>query len=96
MKQMKALLSFSLLAAILIFSSFSLKQEQHSDAAIVNYAWYNTSGQFIAWSTLGNAEVVSDADTNPVNGTLILEGYTNGGPGLPPSGTLVYRLYTHP
>lgn len=92
MQRMKALLSFSLLAALLIFSSFTLKQ----DTAIVNYAWYNPAGQFIAWSTLPNAEVVSDADTNPVNGTLVLIGYTDGGPGVPPSGTLVYRLYTHP
>jgi hypothetical protein len=93
MEKMKALLSFSLLAALLIFSSFKPKQEH---TAIINYAWYSPSGQFVAWSTLVNAEVVSEADTNPVNGTLVAEGWTDGGPGLPPSGTLVYRLYQHP
>lgn len=96
MKRTKALLSLSLLAVmVLLLSSFSLKQEQKTDTAIVNYAWYNPAGQFVAWSTLANAEVVSDADTNPIGGTLVLNGYTNGGPGLPPSGTLVYQLYTH-
>ena len=94
MKNSKALLSFPLFAMLLLFSSFTPKEKTHT--AIINYAWYNPAGQFIAWSTLANAEVVSDADTNPVNGTLVLEGYTDGGPGLPPSGTLVYRLYTHP
>lgn len=95
MTQVKALLSFSLLAALLIFSSFTLPSKQQ-DAAIVNYAWYSPSGQFVAWSTLANAEIVSDADTNPTNGTLVLEGYTGGGFGLPPTGAVVYRLYTHP
>ncbi|MVT08174.1 hypothetical protein [Chitinophaga tropicalis] len=94
MKNAKALLTLPLFAMLLLFSSFTSKQ--HTRTAIINYAWYNPAGQFIAWSTLANAEVVSDADTNPVNGTLVLEGYTDGGPGLPPSGTLVYRLYTHP
>jgi hypothetical protein len=96
MKEMKALLSISLFTMVLLFSSFAPRQEQKVSPAIVNYAWYNPAGQFVAWSTLANAEIVSDADTNPTNGTLVLIGYTDGGPGLPPSGTLVYRLYTHP
>jgi len=96
MKKTKALLSLSLLAVmVLLLSSFSPKQEPKADTAIVNYAWYNPAGQFVAWSTLANAEIVSDADTNPTGGTLVLIGYTGGGPGLPPSGTLVYQLYTH-
>lgn len=95
MKRTKALQFFSLFTLILLLSSFSPRQEQKVDTAIVNYAWYSPAGQFIAWSTLGTASVVSDADTNPVGGTLVLLGYTNGGPGLPPSGTLVYQLYTH-
>lgn len=65
-------------------------------AVIINYAWYTPSGQFVAWSTLVNAEFVSGDDTNPANGTLNLLGYTGGGPGVPPSGTLVYKLYSHP
>lgn len=98
MKNVKALLFFPLFAGIFLLSSFSTKQTQTQTArpAIINYAWYTPSGQFVAWSTLANAEIVSDADTNPVNGTLVALGYTNGGPGLPPSGTLVYHLYQHP
>jgi len=96
MKNVKALLFFPLLAAIFLLSSFSAKQTQTARPAIINYAWYTPSGQFVAWSTLANAEIVSDADTNPVNGTLVALGYTDGGPGLPPSGTLVYHLYQHP
>lgn len=94
MKKIKVLLLMPLLAAVLLFSSFSPKQ--HYGAAIQNYAWYTPSGQFVAWSTLVNAEIVSGDDTNPANGTLDLEGYTGGGPGVPPSGTLVYKLYAHP
>jgi len=90
---MKALLTFSLFTMVLLFSSFTPAQKQ---TAIINYAWYSPSGQFVAWSTLANAEIVSDADTNPENGTLVALGYTDGGPGLPPSGTLVYKLYQHP
>jgi hypothetical protein len=93
MKKFKSLLVLPLLACCLLFSSFSPVQKK--SAAILNYAWYTPSGEFVAWSTLVNAEVVSDADTNPANGTLVLEGYTSGGEGLPP-GTLVYKLYTHP
>jgi hypothetical protein len=96
MKNMKALLSLPLFALLLLFSSFSPKQEPQVQPAIVNYAWYSPSGQFVAWSTLANAEIVSNADTNPVNGTLVALGYTDGGFGVPPSGTLVYKLYTHP
>ena len=96
MKNMKALLSLPLFTMLLLFSSFSPTQEQKVQPAIVNYAWYTPSGQFVAWSTLANAEIVSDADTNPVNGTLVALGYTDGGFGVPPSGTLVYQLYTHP
>jgi hypothetical protein len=97
MKNVKALVFLPLLfAGMLLLSSFSTTQTQKAGPAIVNYAWYTPAGQFIAWSTLANAEIVSDADTNPVNGTLVAEGYTGGGPGLPPSGTLVYRLYSHP
>jgi len=96
MKQMKTLLALPLFAMLLLFSSFSPKQEQQVSPAIVNYAWYTPDGQFIAWSTLANAEIVSDANTNPTGGTLVALGYTSGGPGLPPSGTLVYQLYTHP
>ncbi|TWV96222.1 hypothetical protein [Chitinophaga pinensis] len=96
MKNLKALLSLPLFAMLLLFSSFSPTQEQKVQPAIVNYAWYTPSGQFVAWSTLANAEIVSDADTNPVNGTLVALGYTDGGFGVPPSGTLVYQLYTHP
>jgi len=94
MKKIKVLLLMPLLAVVLLFSSFSPKQ--HYSAAIQNYAWYTPSGQFVAWSTLVNAEIVSGDDTNPANGTLDLEGYTGGGPGVPPSGTLVYKLYAHP
>ncbi|ACU57601.1 hypothetical protein [Chitinophaga pinensis] len=96
MKNLKALLSLPLFTLLLLFSSFSPKQEQQVQPAIVNYAWYTPSGQFVAWSTLANAEIVSNADTNPVNGTLVALGYTDGGFGVPPSGTLVYQLYTHP
>jgi len=97
MKTIKATLSCILLAATLLVSAFSPKQElvRHS-SAIINYAWYTPSGQFVAWSTLVNAEIVSGDDTNPVNGTLALLGYTGGDFGVPPSGTLVYKLYSHP
>jgi hypothetical protein len=96
MKKTKALLSLSFLALmVMLLSSFTPKQH-HKEAAIINYAWYNPAGQFIAWSTLANAEVVSDADTNPTNGTLVLIGYTDGGFGIPPVGSPVYRLYQHP
>jgi hypothetical protein len=96
MEKMKALLALPLFAMLLLFSSFTPPQEKIARPAIINYAWYTPSGQFVAWSTLANASVVSDADTNPVNGTLVANGYTGGGPGLPPSGTLVYQLYSHP
>ena len=97
MKTIKATLSCILLAATLLLSSFSPKQESiERHAVIINYAWYTPSGQFVAWSTLVNAEFVSGDDTNPTNGTLNLLGYTGGGPGVPPSGTLVYKLYSHP
>jgi hypothetical protein len=96
MEKMKALLTLSLFTMVLLFSSFTPAQQQPAPAAITNYAWYSPSGQFIAWSTLANAEIVSDANTNPENGTLVALGYTGGGPGLPPSGTLVYQLYQHP
>ena len=94
MKKIKVLLLLPLLTVVLLLSSFSPTQPRNTK--IQNYAWYTPSGQFVAWSTLINAEVVSGDDTNPVNGTLNLEGYTGGGPGLPPSGTLVYKLYSHP
>jgi Na+/H+ antiporter NhaC len=96
MKNMKALLSLPLFIMFLLFSSFSPRQEQRAQPTIVNYAWYTPSGQFVAWSTLANALIVSDATTDPTNGTLVALGYTDGGPGLPPSGTLVYKIYTHP
>lgn len=96
MKKIKTFLSLSLLCGILLLSSFSPRQQQERPAFIINYAWYTVAGQFVAWSTLVNAEVVSGDDTNPVNGTLNLQGYTGGGPGVPPSGTLVYKLYSHP
>jgi hypothetical protein len=96
MKNTKALLSLSLFTMLLLFSSFTLRPEPKQEAAIVNYAWYSPSGQFVAWSTLANAEIVSDADLNPENGTVVALGYTGGGFGLPPSGTLVYTLYSHP
>lgn len=94
MKKMKAFLTLSIVAGALLLSSFAPGQPQHMK--IVNYAWYTPAGQFVAWSTLANAEIVSGDDLNPANGTLDLEGYTSGGPGQPPSGTLVYKLYSHP
>ena len=94
MKKIKVLPLLLLLTVVLLLSSFSPVQPEITK--IQNYAWYTPSGQFVAWSTLINAEVVSGDDTNPVNGTLNLEGYTGGGPGVPPSGTLVYKLYSHP
>ena len=96
MKTMKVLLSFSLITMALLFSSFTPAKEQKLQAAIVNYAWYTPEGDFVAWSTLANAEIVSDATTDPTNGTLILEGYTNGGFGIVPTGAPVYKLYSHP
>lgn len=62
----------------------------------MNYAWYTPSDQFVAYSTLVNAEIVTGDNTDPNGGTLQLEGWTNGGPNEPPSGTLVYKLYSHP
>ena len=96
MKQIKGLILLPLLAAVLIFGSFITKAEKNTKANILNYAWYTPDGQFVAWSTLVNAEVVTGGNTNPVNGTLISLGYTGGNPGQPPSGTLVYQLYSHP
>ena len=97
MKKIKALVSLPLLAAVLFLGSFTTRpQKQNAKAAIINYAWYTPDGAFVAWSTLVNAEVVTGANTNPENGTLVAEGWTGGNPGQPPSGTLVYELYTHP
>lgn len=96
MKKIKALILLPLLAAVLLFGSFIAKPERNTKANILNYAWYTPNGQFVAWSTLVNAEFVTGGDTNPVNGTLVSLGYTGGNPGQPPSGTLVYKLYTHP
>ena len=96
MKKIKALILLPLLAAVLLLGSFIAKPEKSTKANILNYAWYTPDGQFVAWSTLVNAEVVTGGDTNPVNGTLVSLGYTGGNPGQPPSGTLVYHLYTHP
>lgn len=93
MKKFRSLLILPVLGIVLLFSSFSPVQKK--SAAILNYAWYTPSGEFVAWSTLANAEIVTDASTDPTGGTLVLEGYTSGGEGLPP-GTLVYELYTHP
>ena len=92
MKRITSIFAAPLLAGLLLFSSFSPKEKK----VIQNYAWYTPAGQFVAWSTLVNAEIVSGDNTNPVNGTLDLEGFTGGGAGLPPSGTLVYKLYSHP
>jgi len=97
MKRIKALLTLVLLAGVMLFSSFSPKQEQHANAAAIrNLAWYTPSGEFVAWSTLANALFVSGDDLDPTGGTLDLLGYTEGDPGEPPSGTLVYELYSHP
>jgi hypothetical protein len=97
MKKIKALLALPLVAAILMFSSFSPRQAQHASPAFIqNYAWYTPSGEFVAWSTLANAIIVSGDNTDPTGGTLALEGYTGGDEGEPPSGTLVYELYSHP
>ncbi len=97
MKKIKVLLLLPLLAAVLLLSSFSPRQQQPaSPNLILNYAWYTPSGQFVAWSTLANALIVSGDDLNPANGTLDIEGFTAGGPNQPPSGTLVYKLYSHP
>jgi len=94
MKKFRTLLILPLLAMTLLISSFSPRQKQQ--ASIQNYAWYTPAGQFVAWSTLANALVVSGDDLDPTNGVLDLEGYTGGGPSQPPSGTLVYKLYAHP
>ena len=98
MKKIKILLLLPLLAGTLLLSSFSPIRQYHANDAVVirNYAWYTPAGQFVAWSTLANALVVSGDDLDPTNGTLDLEGYTEGGPNVPPSGTLVYKLYSHP
>jgi hypothetical protein len=93
MKKIKAFLILPLLAGALLISSFSPRQKQQ--ARIINYAWYTPSGEFVAWSTLFGALDVSGDSLDPTNGVLDLEGYTSGGPGLPP-GTLVYKLYAHP
>ena len=96
MKKFKALLTLSLLAVVLCLSSFTPRQTQHKGAALIrNYAWYTPSGQFVAWSTLVNALYVSGDDTDPTGGTLDIEGYTDGGPGVPPVGAPVYYLYHH-
>lgn len=94
MKKMKALFILPLLAGALLISSFSPGQKQQN--RIQNYAWYTPSGSFVAWSTLAGALVVSGDDLDPTNGVLDLEGFTAGGAGQPPSGTLVYKLYAHP
>lgn len=101
MRNMKTLLSLSLFTLVLMFCSFTpikeVKQPATKSAAkIVNYAWYAPDGTFVAWSTLANALVVSDADLDPTNGTVVAYGWTGGGFGLPPSGTLVYTIYSHP
>jgi len=97
MKKVKVLLSLSVLAGAMLLSSFSPKKaEKPQSAGILNYAWYTPTGEFVAWSTLVNAEIVSDANTDPTDGTLVIEGYTGGGEGEPPVGSPVYELYTHP
>lgn len=90
MKKVKSLLAFTLLLGALLFAG------KPKAGPFTNYAWYTTDGQFVAWSTLVNTEVVTGGNTDPANGTLISEGYTQGGPGEPPSGTLVYKIYSHP
>jgi len=92
MKKIKSFAAVFLAVGVVLFSSFAPVGKK----AIVNYDWYTTAGQFVAWSTLANAEIVSGDDTNPIGGTLDLEGFTGGGPGQPASGTLVYKLYRHP
>ena len=97
MKKIKVLLFLPLLAVVLLLSSFSPRQQQPAGSKlIINYAWYTPSGQFVAWSTLANALFVSGDNLDPTNGTLDIEGFTAGGPNEPPSGTLVYKLYSHP
>lgn len=98
MRHTKALLSLSLFTMFLLFSTFTpvAKAVKQPEAKIANYAWYSPNGTFIAWSTLANALVVSDGDLNPTNGTAVAYGWTGGGFGVPPSGTLVYTIYTHP
>lgn len=101
MKKMRIFFLLPLLAGILLLTSFSSPSYQRHHQAtkpafIQNYAWYTPDGQFVAWSTLANALVVSGDDLNPANGTLDLEGWTQGNFGVPPSGTLVYKLYRHP
>jgi hypothetical protein len=97
MKKFKALLCLPLLSMVLLFSSFSSKTHQSAALPLIrNYAWYTPSGQFVAWSTLINTEVVTGGDLDPTNGTLISEGYTDGGPGESPVGAVVYKIYSHP
>ena len=97
MKKFRGLLCLSLLTMVLLFSSFSPKTKPSGALPLIrNYAWYTPSGQFVAWSTLINTEVVTGGDLNPTNGTLISEGYTDGGPGQSPVGTVVYKIYSHP
>lgn len=91
MKKNNLFLSLPLVAAVLLLGSFTPSRK----STILNYAWYTPSNQFVAWSTLVNAEIVSGDNTDPDGGTLALEGYTGGGPNQPPSGTLVYKLYSH-
>jgi hypothetical protein len=97
MKKIKVLLSLPLLTGVLLLSSFSPNRGSKANATVIeNYAWYTPSGEFVAWSTLVNSEIVTGDNTNPTGGTLALEGYTGGNEGEPPSGTLVYKLYSHP
>jgi len=96
MKKVKIILALPLLAGALLMSSFTAKKAPAKLSLIENYAWYTPSGEFVAWSTLVNSEIVTGDNTNPTGGTLALEGYTGGNPGEPPSGTLVYKLYSHP
>jgi hypothetical protein len=91
MKSLKSLLFVALIAAATMFSSFTTQKSP----AIVNYAWYTVDGQFVAFSTLANAEFVSGDTLDPNGGTLDLLGYTTGGFGVTPSG-LTYQLYSHP
>ena len=51
MKKIKSFAAVFLAAGVLLSSSFAPVKKK----VIVNYAWYTPAGQFVAWSTLGNA-----------------------------------------
>lgn len=89
----------AILSVALLCSSFT-PAANHSRAAahskmIPMYYWFSPSNVFLDFNTVFAEEAAFGFDTNPVNGTLEMNGYTAITADGKPAGTLTFKLYSH-